>query len=73
MLPNGKKPFYPDICRQEHTHSIIIISVTSTVQDWKLSVDLATTALRPDILLVSGATKKIVLLERTVPWEDHLD
>lgn len=50
----------------------------NTAQDWRLSVDLgsklkfpqhvAETTLRPDIVLVSEATKNIVMLELTVPW-----
>lgn len=49
----------------------------NTAQDWHLSVDLgsklkfpqhvAKTTFRPDIILVSGATKNIVMLELTVP------
>lgn len=39
----------------------------------KFPQHIATTTLRPDILLVSEATKNIVLLELTVPWEDRLE
>jgi len=52
-------------------------------QDWELKVDLgkqlkfpenaAATTLRPDIVLISEASKQIVLLELTVPWEDRIE
>ena len=55
----------------------------STAQDWQLSVDLgsqlkfpqhvAKTTLRPDIVLVSEATKNVVMLELTVPWEERME
>ena len=55
----------------------------STAQDWQLSVDLgsqlkfpqhvAKTTLRPDIILVSEATKNVVMLELTVPWEERME
>lgn len=34
---------------------------------------IAVTTLRPDIVLVSDSSKQVVLLELTVPWEDHLE
>ncbi len=55
----------------------------ATANDWQLSADLVKqlkfpqhivrATLRPDILLVSEETKNIILMELTVPWEDHLD
>lgn len=52
-------------------------------QDWKLKVDrgkqlkfpenVATSMLRPDMLLISEASKQIILLELTVPWEDSVE
>lgn len=52
----------------------------NTAQDWQLSVDLgsrlkfpqhvANTTLGPDIVL---ATKNIVMLELTVPWEECME
>ncbi|XP_077083545.1 uncharacterized protein LOC143736754 isoform X1 [Siphateles boraxobius] len=54
-----------------------------TAQDWQLSVDLGKqlkfpqhvvkTSLRPDIILVSDATKNVVMLELTVPWEERME
>ena len=51
--------------------------------DWKLHVDLdrklklprevAVTNLRPDMLLVSESTKRIGLVELTVPTEDRIE
>ena len=55
----------------------------ATARDWQLQVDLgrqlkvpaniATTSLRPDMILKSEATKQVVLLELTVPWEDRIE
>ncbi|GAA6088928.1 uncharacterized protein LOC109140547, partial [Tachysurus ichikawai] len=55
----------------------------NTAQDWQLKVDLCrqlkfpqhvvNTTLRPDIVLVSEATKNLVMLELTVPWEDRME
>ena len=55
----------------------------NTAQDWQLSVDLgsqlkfpqhvARTTLGPDIVLVSEATKTVVMLELTVPWEERME
>ncbi|XP_031418446.1 uncharacterized protein LOC105897391 [Clupea harengus] len=57
--------------------------ILTSARDWQLLVDLehqlkflshiAVTTLRPDIVLVSESTKKAVLLELTVPWEDRLE
>ncbi|XP_052236077.1 uncharacterized protein LOC127847893 [Dreissena polymorpha] len=33
--------------------------------------DIVHTTLRPDIVMVSGKTKKIILVELTVPWEER--
>ncbi|XP_028292553.1 uncharacterized protein LOC114455485 [Gouania willdenowi] len=55
----------------------------ATARDWVLKVDLgkqlkfpeevAKTTLRPDIVITSVATKQVVLLELTVPWEDRME
>lgn len=55
----------------------------ATARDWQLQVDvgkqlkfpanIATTSLRPDMVLTSESTKQVVLLELTVPWEDRID
>ena len=55
----------------------------ATARDWELAVDLgkqlkfpevvATTTLRPDIVLTSVASKQVILLELTVPWEDRIE
>ena len=57
--------------------------ILTSAKDWQLLVDLeqqlkfsshiAATTLRPDMVLVSESTKQVVLLELTVPWEDHLE
>lgn len=62
----------------KRTSAGILISA----RNWKLLVDLeqqlkfpnnmAAITLRPDIVLVAETTKQVVLLEPTVPWEDHL-
>ena len=55
----------------------------ATARDWDLQVDLGrqlkfpekilTTSLRPDMVLTSEATKQVVILELTVPWEDRIE
>ncbi|XP_056127556.1 uncharacterized protein LOC130105540 [Rhinichthys klamathensis goyatoka] len=57
--------------------------VLATARDWHLLVDLGTqlrfpdtiavTSLRPDMVLMSAASKQVVLLELTVPWEDRME
>ena len=34
---------------------------------------VAITTLRPDIVLTSVASKQVILLELTVPWEDRME
>ena len=58
-------------------------SVLSLAFDWELLVDvqkklkfpeyIAVTLMRPDMLLLSQATKAVHVVELTVPWEDRLD
>ena len=58
------------------------LGLLSTAQDWQLTVDIGRqlnfplhvtkTSLRPDIILVSEATKIIVMLELTVPWKERM-
>ncbi|KAL4001244.1 hypothetical protein ACER0C_006543 [Sarotherodon galilaeus] len=55
----------------------------ATVHDWELRVDLAKqlkfpeavakTTLRPDIVVTSVVSKQVILLELTVPWEEHME
>ena len=55
----------------------------STEDDWKLEVDLnkklvfpreiVMTNLKPDIVLLSEKAKTVVMIELTVPWEDHIE
>ena len=39
----------------------------------KFPPDLATIMSRPDVLLLSRATKRVVLIELTVPWEERIE
>ena len=58
-------------------------SYLSTARDWKLSVDLgqklkipiavSATNLRPDIIIVSGKTKQMGIVELTVPSEERIE
>ena len=52
--------------------------ILNMARDWELRVDLekklvfppiVETTQRPDILLISEQTKKLVVIELTVPWE----
>ena len=55
----------------------------STAQDWQWRVDIgnrlkvpeqiATTTLRPDLILWSTETKQVLLIELTVPWEENTE
>ncbi|XP_063054019.1 uncharacterized protein LOC134448252 [Engraulis encrasicolus] len=57
--------------------------ILTSARDWQLLVDLekqlkfpshiAATTLRPDVVLVSNATKQVIMLQLTVPWEDRLE
>ena len=54
-----------------------------TASDWQLQVDLgkqlrfpqhiATTSLCPDMIITSEALKHLIMLEVTVPWEEHIE
>lgn len=54
-----------------------------TAPDWQLHVDLgkqlrfphhiAVTSLRPDMIIISEASKHLIMLELTVPWEDRIE
>ncbi|KAI2661305.1 Glutamyl-tRNA(Gln) amidotransferase subunit A [Labeo rohita] len=55
----------------------------ATARDWQLKVDLgkqlkipetiATTTLRPDMVLFSESSRQMVLLELTKPWKDRME
>ncbi|KAK0134483.1 hypothetical protein N1851_029912 [Merluccius polli] len=69
--------FIRAVQRQQQTSSS---SLLSTAQDWELKVDLgkqlkfpenvAVTTLRLDMVLLSEATKQVIL---TVPWEERIE
>ena len=58
-------------------------SILARARDWEMQVDLtkklvfpeavASTSLRPDMVLLSKDTKSILIVELTVPWEERLD
>ncbi|KAK0141753.1 hypothetical protein N1851_020577 [Merluccius polli] len=55
----------------------------STAQDWELKLDVwkqlkltenvAATTSRPDMVLLSEASKQVILLELAIPWEDRIE
>lgn len=57
--------------------------VLATANDWQIQVDLRrklvfpqeiyATNLRPDIVIWSCATKQVLMIELTVPWEDRAE
>jgi len=59
-----------------------LAGLLSIAKDWvkavdverqlKISVHKVQTSLRPDTILVSEATRQLVLLELTVPWEERM-
>ncbi|XP_077380867.1 uncharacterized protein LOC144020874 [Festucalex cinctus] len=54
-----------------------------TASDWQLQVDLgkqlkfpqhiAATSLRPDMIITSEASRHLIMLELTVPWEERME
>ncbi|TWW77850.1 uncharacterized protein LOC130535078 [Takifugu flavidus] len=61
----------------------ITTGLLHTATDWQLHVDLgkqllfpqhiATTSLRPDMIITSEASKHLIMLELTVPWEERIE
>lgn len=59
------------------------VGLLATAWDWAMTVDLerqlkipthiTQSKLRPDIIVVSEATKQLILLELTVPWEERIE
>lgn len=57
--------------------------ILATAGDWEMRADLRrqlkfpeemmSTSLRPDIVLWSKATKQVILVELTVPWEERIE
>ncbi|KAL4008901.1 hypothetical protein ACER0C_002753 [Sarotherodon galilaeus] len=55
----------------------------NTASDWQLQADLgkqlkfpqniAKTSLRPDMIIISEASKQLIMLELTVPWEERIE
>nr|BAC82600.1 reverse transcriptase [Danio rerio] len=69
--------------RPERTAKLFSAGLLSMTRDWVMSVDLerqlkipphvTQSTLRPDIILVSEATRQLTLLELTVPWEERME
>lgn len=69
--------------RPEKTPKNCSAGLLSAARDWVMTVDLekqlkipphiTQCRLRPDIILVSEATKQLFLLELTVPWEERME
>ncbi|XP_029688563.1 uncharacterized protein [Takifugu rubripes] len=61
----------------------ITTGLLHTATDWQLHVDLGkqllfpqhivTTSLRPDMIIISEASKHLIMLELTVPWEERIE
>ena len=59
------------------------IMLLSSAPDWQLLVDLerqtkfpvhiVVTKLRPDIVMFSNSTKKVIMWELSVPWEENME
>lgn len=74
-------PFVKEGTKKEK-HTIPKINLLSSANDWHLDIDLKTqlkfprhiaeTPLRPDLVMYSNSTKKCIIWELTVPWEEHL-
>nr|XP_061817543.1 uncharacterized protein LOC133607102 [Nerophis lumbriciformis] len=60
-----------------------ITGLLHTAPDWQLHVDLGKqlrfpqhivkTSLRPDMIIISEASKHLIMLELTVPWEERIE
>ena len=58
-------------------------SILGTACDWQMAADIGQvlhfppevtqTSLRPDVVLWSRATKSVVVIELTVPWEERIE
>jgi len=46
--------------------------VQSDLRGFVFSTEIVTTALRPDMLVLSGSLKTILVAELTVPWEENI-
>ncbi|TWW80121.1 hypothetical protein D4764_10G0011510 [Takifugu flavidus] len=61
----------------------ITTGLLHTAPDWQLHVDLGkqlifpqhivTTSLRPDMIIISEASKHLIMLELKVPWEERIE
>lgn len=70
--------------REKHTpQTRSATGLLATAPDWQLKVDLgkqlcfpehiASTRLHPDMVLFSNSTKQVIMVELTVPWEEHME
>ena len=72
----GQRPSHPH-------HKVSRLKLLSGANDWKVAADLskplsfpshiAITNERPDIVIWSDSTKRVILAELTVPWEDNME
>ena len=77
------EPVFINFTKQGSNPKTKQIGLLPTAKDWELLVDLKTqlkfpqeiaaTIKRPDIVLWSKATKQVVLIELTVPWEERIE
>ena len=77
------EPVFINFTKQGSIPKTKQIGLLPTAKDWELLVDLKTqlkfpqeiaaTIKRPDIVLWSKATKQVVLIELTVPWEERIE
>ncbi|KAK0143149.1 hypothetical protein N1851_018733 [Merluccius polli] len=73
FIKTGEKPW---ACPQLTT------GLLHTASDWQLQVDLGkqlrfpqhiATSLRPDMIITSEASRQLIILELTVPWEERIE
>ncbi|KAL3976498.1 mitochondrial import inner membrane translocase subunit TIM8 [Sarotherodon galilaeus] len=74
FIKAGEKP-------QVRSH--LTTGLLNTASDWQLQADLgkqlkfpqniAKTSLRPDMIIISEASKQLIMLELTVPWEERIE
>lgn len=68
---------------RHHPQSGSAPGLLAAAADWELRVDLgkqllfpehiASTTLHPDMVIFSNSTKKMIMAELTVPWEERMD
>lgn len=86
-INNGKHPqtrpiFFVKAGEKPNTQPRAKTGILATATDWQLKVDMGKqlwftkhitpTALNPDMVIFSDATKQVVMVKLKVPWEERM-